>query len=172
MVSNRLGLVLDDDAALPDLEAAAARLRALLPGIDADRFAEAFPAVLDVDDFERALEARRRRRKGGCWGVCRNTFGRGPGLQRPVCGARCWPALVSNGRLPTPPLLTDNTHNAHQPTNQTTTTTGRAPPHAQPRRRRDAARQPRHGALAHEGQAPDHVRPDRKPVHLGSYIIE
>lgn len=60
MVGARLGLLLDDDASLPDLEAAAARLRALLPGLDADRFAEAFPAVLDVDDFERALDDARR----------------------------------------------------------------------------------------------------------------
>lgn len=56
MVSNRLGLVLEDDASLPDFEAAAAALKQLVPGIDTDRFAEAFPAVLDVDDFERALE--------------------------------------------------------------------------------------------------------------------
>jgi hypothetical protein len=59
MVANRLGLLLDDDAALPDFEAAAARLRQLLPGIDTDRFAEAFPAVLDAGDFERALDVSR-----------------------------------------------------------------------------------------------------------------
>ncbi|GBF93928.1 hypothetical protein Rsub_06177 [Raphidocelis subcapitata] len=56
MVANRLGLVLDPEEQLPDFGAAAARLAALLPGVDTDRFAEAFPAVLDVDDFERALE--------------------------------------------------------------------------------------------------------------------
>lgn len=95
MVSNRLGLVLDDDAALPDLEAAAARLRALLPGIDADRFAEAFPAVLDVDDFERALEARRRRRKGGMLGRVQEHFWEGAGAPA-ACLRR---ALLARSRL-------------------------------------------------------------------------
>jgi hypothetical protein len=65
MVSNRLGLLLDDEADLPDFEAAAGRLRALLPGIDTDRFAEAFPAVLDIGDFERALEVGGGRMDGG-----------------------------------------------------------------------------------------------------------
>jgi hypothetical protein len=58
MVCARLGLLLDPDEQLPNLEEAARKLRALVPGIDADRFAEAFPAVLDVADFEAALEVR------------------------------------------------------------------------------------------------------------------
>ena len=72
-MANRLDLVLDAEEDLPDFAAAARRLEALLPGIDTDRFAEAFPAVLDVGDFERALEvgagrgarARRGRTGGG-----------------------------------------------------------------------------------------------------------
>ncbi|KAI8469812.1 MAG: hypothetical protein J3K34DRAFT_422489 [Monoraphidium minutum] len=60
MVGNRLDLLLDPPEELPDFEGAAARLRELVPGIDADRFAEAFPAVLDVGDFEAALEDAKR----------------------------------------------------------------------------------------------------------------
>jgi len=56
LVANRLGLLLDDESQLPDFQRAAERLRALLPGIDTDRFVEAFPAVLDADDFEAALQ--------------------------------------------------------------------------------------------------------------------
>ncbi|KAF6259426.1 hypothetical protein COO60DRAFT_1513264 [Scenedesmus sp. NREL 46B-D3] len=58
MVSNRLTLLLDDD--MEAVAAAAARLRQLLPQIHVDRFVEAFPLVLDVDDFELALEDARR----------------------------------------------------------------------------------------------------------------
>jgi hypothetical protein len=65
MVSNQLGLLLDDADDLPDFASAAARLRQLLPGIDTDRFAEAFPAVLDVADFERALDVGGPPGKGG-----------------------------------------------------------------------------------------------------------
>eukprot|EP00878_Enallax_costatus_P027132 GHUV01029183.1.p1 GENE.GHUV01029183.1~~GHUV01029183.1.p1 ORF type:complete len:231 (+),score=57.23 GHUV01029183.1:271-963(+) len=54
MVGNRLSLLLDDD--LDQTEAAADRLRALLPQLLIDRFVEAFPTVLDVEDFERALQ--------------------------------------------------------------------------------------------------------------------
>ncbi|KAF8068392.1 hypothetical protein HT031_002081 [Scenedesmus sp. PABB004] len=58
MVNNRLTLLLDDD--LDAVAAAAGRLRALLPGLHVDRFVEAFPLVLDVDDFELALEDAKR----------------------------------------------------------------------------------------------------------------
>ncbi|GLC45449.1 hypothetical protein PLESTB_000617100 [Pleodorina starrii] len=58
MVNNRLGLLLDDD--LGEVEAAAGRLRELLPGINVDRFVEMFPLVLDVECFEMALEDARR----------------------------------------------------------------------------------------------------------------
>jgi hypothetical protein len=54
MVNNRLTLLLDDD--IEAVAAAATRLRQLLPQIHVDRFVEAFPSVLDVDDFELALE--------------------------------------------------------------------------------------------------------------------
>jgi hypothetical protein len=54
MVNNRLTLLLDDD--MEAVAAAATRLRQLLPQIHVDRFVEAFPLVLDVDDFELALE--------------------------------------------------------------------------------------------------------------------
>lgn len=57
MVASRLSLLLDDD--LEQVAAAADRLRALLPTLLLDRFVEAFPLVLDVDDFERALAVRR-----------------------------------------------------------------------------------------------------------------
>lgn len=58
MVSLRLSLLLDED--LQAVRRAVAQLRGLLPGINVDKFIEAFPAVLDVDDFERALEDARR----------------------------------------------------------------------------------------------------------------
>jgi hypothetical protein len=54
LVGGRLSLLLDED--LDAVAAAAARLRALLPGLRVDRFVQAFPAVLDVEDFERALD--------------------------------------------------------------------------------------------------------------------
>ncbi|WIA10616.1 hypothetical protein OEZ85_010798 [Tetradesmus obliquus] len=58
MVNNRLTLLLDDD--LDAVAAAAVRLRQLLPQIHVDRFVEGFPLVLDVDDFELALEDAKR----------------------------------------------------------------------------------------------------------------
>jgi hypothetical protein len=76
MVNNRLTLLLDDD--MEAVAAAATRLRQLLPQIHVDRFVEAFPLVLDVDDFELALEVGVRfeyystavpltLRKAWCW---------------------------------------------------------------------------------------------------------
>lgn len=59
MVGNRLTLLLDDD--LNQVESAAQRLRELLPQLLVDKFVEAFPMVLDVDDFERALQVGLRR---------------------------------------------------------------------------------------------------------------
>ncbi len=56
MINGRLSLLLDDD--LEQLAQAADALRTLLPGINVDRFAEAFPIVLDVDNFKMALEVR------------------------------------------------------------------------------------------------------------------
>lgn len=58
MVSNRLSLLLDDD--LDQLTQAAQRLRELLPQIHVDRFVEAYPLVLDVEDFEMALADAKR----------------------------------------------------------------------------------------------------------------
>ncbi|EFJ50641.1 hypothetical protein VOLCADRAFT_120611 [Volvox carteri f. nagariensis] len=58
MVGNRLSLLLDDE--MGQVEAAAERLRELLPGIHLDRFVETFPLVLDVECFEMALEDARR----------------------------------------------------------------------------------------------------------------
>ncbi|PNW77033.1 hypothetical protein CHLRE_10g419500v5 [Chlamydomonas reinhardtii] len=58
MVNNRLGLLLDDDTA--QLQAAATRLRQLLPDINVDKFVETFPLVLDVECFEMALEDAKR----------------------------------------------------------------------------------------------------------------
>lgn len=58
LVNKRLSLALDEDMAT--VRAAIARLEQLLPGIAVDRFIEAFPTVLDVDDFERALEDAKR----------------------------------------------------------------------------------------------------------------
>lgn len=58
MVNNRLTLLLDDD--LDQVAAAAVHLRQLLPQLLVDKFVEAFPLVLDVDDFELALEVGHR----------------------------------------------------------------------------------------------------------------
>ncbi|GIL83712.1 hypothetical protein Vretimale_10507 [Volvox reticuliferus] len=58
MVSNRLSLLLDDDLAA--VEAASGRLRQLVPGVNVDRFVEAYPLVLDVECFEMALEDAQR----------------------------------------------------------------------------------------------------------------
>ena len=54
MVTKRISLVLKED--LTQIAAAAKRLKELLPTIHIDRFVEAHPTVLDIDDFERALE--------------------------------------------------------------------------------------------------------------------
>lgn len=58
MVSGRWTLLLEED--LEKVEAAAEKLRRLLPGINVDRFVAAFPVVLNADDFEVALEDARR----------------------------------------------------------------------------------------------------------------
>jgi hypothetical protein len=58
MVGNRLSLLLDDD--LDQLTQAAQRLRELLPNLRVDCFVEAYPLVLDVDDFEMALADAKR----------------------------------------------------------------------------------------------------------------
>jgi len=58
MVNNRLGLLLEDD--LDQVAAAAERLSQLLPGILIDKFVEAFPMVLDVEEFEMALADAKR----------------------------------------------------------------------------------------------------------------
>jgi hypothetical protein len=96
MVGNRLDLLLEPEQ-LPDLERAAERLGQLVPGIDVDRFAEAFPAVLDVDDFEGALLVRHVALFGWCfaWHTCArwelDTTGRGHSQSRlrAVFGAGC-----------------------------------------------------------------------------------
>lgn len=54
LVGNRLTLLLDDD--LDEVEAAAAKLRVLLPNLLVDKFIEYYPQVLDIDDFELALQ--------------------------------------------------------------------------------------------------------------------
>lgn len=54
MINNRLTLLLDDD--MEAVATAADQLRQLLPDINIDRFVEAYPLVLDVDDFQIALE--------------------------------------------------------------------------------------------------------------------
>lgn len=56
MVGNRLSLLLNDD--LDQVQSAAGRLRVLLPQLLVDKFVEAYPIVLDVEDFERALQVR------------------------------------------------------------------------------------------------------------------
>lgn len=58
MVNNRLTLLLPDD--VPGLERAAERLGELLPGLNLDAFVERYPLVLDIDNFEMALEDARR----------------------------------------------------------------------------------------------------------------
>lgn len=58
LVGNRLTLLLDDD--LDEVASAAVRLQALLPGITVDKFVEYYPQVLDVDDFELALQDAKR----------------------------------------------------------------------------------------------------------------
>jgi hypothetical protein len=57
LVGNRLTLLLEDD--LAEVAAARVRLAQLLPGnVCVDRFVEAHPQVLEVDDFAAALEVR------------------------------------------------------------------------------------------------------------------
>lgn len=82
LVGNRLTLLLDDD--LDEVAAAAVRLQALLPGITVDKFVEYYPQVLDVDDFEAALQVRVLR--GGL------RLGVLPWLVALICAhpCRCW----------------------------------------------------------------------------------
>jgi hypothetical protein len=54
MVGNRLRLLIEDD--MQDVTRAASRLRELLPGVNVDAFVADFPAVLDVEAFEMALQ--------------------------------------------------------------------------------------------------------------------
>ena len=54
LVGNRLSLLLDDD--LDGVQAAADKLKVLLPNITVDKFVEYYPQVLDIDDFELALQ--------------------------------------------------------------------------------------------------------------------
>lgn len=56
LVGNRLTLLLEDN--LDEIEEAAARLRVLLPNLVVDKFVECYPQVLDIDDFELALQVR------------------------------------------------------------------------------------------------------------------
>lgn len=59
LVGNRLSLLLEDD--LDDVQAAAAKLQTLLPSIVVDKFVECYPQVLDIEDFELALQVRQSR---------------------------------------------------------------------------------------------------------------
>jgi hypothetical protein len=54
LVGNRLSLLLDDD--LDEVQAAADKLKVLLANITVDKFVEYYPQVLDIDDFELALQ--------------------------------------------------------------------------------------------------------------------
>eukprot|EP00878_Enallax_costatus_P007271 GHUV01007617.1.p1 GENE.GHUV01007617.1~~GHUV01007617.1.p1 ORF type:complete len:336 (+),score=49.15 GHUV01007617.1:280-1287(+) len=54
LVSSRLSLLLEED--LDVIAGSVARLRVLLPQVLVDKFVEAHPQVLDVQDFERAIE--------------------------------------------------------------------------------------------------------------------
>lgn len=58
LVGNRLSLLLEED--LDEVAGAAVRLRELLPNLVVDKFVEHFPQVLDVSDFEVALEVSRK----------------------------------------------------------------------------------------------------------------
>jgi hypothetical protein len=58
LVGNRLALLLDDD--LDEVQAAATKLKDLLPNITVDKFVEYYPQVLDIDDFELALQDAKR----------------------------------------------------------------------------------------------------------------
>lgn len=58
LVGRRLSLLLDED--LDEVQANAERLKVLLPNITVDKFVEWYPQVLDIDDFELALQVRHR----------------------------------------------------------------------------------------------------------------
>lgn len=64
LVSSRLSLLLEED--LNDIAAAIARLRELLPFKLVDKFVEAHPQVLDVQDFEQAVEVGLEQRSNLC----------------------------------------------------------------------------------------------------------
>lgn len=51
-------MLLDED--LDEVQANAERLKVLLPNITVDKFVEWYPQVLDIDDFEKALQVRHR----------------------------------------------------------------------------------------------------------------
>jgi hypothetical protein len=78
LVERRLSLLLEDD--LDEVEAAAGRLRGLLPGIMVDTFVEAHPQVLEVDDFAAAIEVRAM-----CGALCCTLSAAAPAtLQQPI----------------------------------------------------------------------------------------
>mmetsp|Transcript_25853 Transcript_25853/g.70125 ORF Transcript_25853/g.70125 Transcript_25853/m.70125 type:complete len:274 (+) Transcript_25853:1986-2807(+) len=56
MVNNRLSLLADDEYLSGQFSKVAERLGQLLPGINVGAFVAEYPLVLDVDDFERAIE--------------------------------------------------------------------------------------------------------------------
>jgi hypothetical protein len=58
LVGRRLTLLLDED--LDEVQANAERLKVLLPNITVDKFVEWYPQVLDIDDFELALQDAKR----------------------------------------------------------------------------------------------------------------
>jgi hypothetical protein len=62
LVGRRLTLLLDED--LDEVQANAERLKVLLPNITVDKFVEWYPQVLDIDDFELALQVRHRSTRG------------------------------------------------------------------------------------------------------------
>lgn len=64
LVGNRLSLLLDDD--LDEVAAAAVRLKELLPNITVDKFVEYYPQVVDIDDFELALQVRHMKERVMC----------------------------------------------------------------------------------------------------------
>lgn len=68
LVGNRLSLLLDDD--LDEVAAAAVTLKELLPNITVDKFVEYYPQVLDIDDFELALQVRHMKGRVMCVPYC------------------------------------------------------------------------------------------------------
>lgn len=56
MVNNRLSLLVEDDYLSGQFGEVAQKLEKLLPGMNVSAFVADFPLVLDVDDFERAVE--------------------------------------------------------------------------------------------------------------------